>query len=170
MTRIAVIRCGLSRLPALSPAYAGELFGGIYVHDIKTAADKSGIEGGIDLQLGYRGGPLGRRRCSPMSSARSTPPVTPIMRRSACREFRRPLFIRPGFGIAIHTGSADNFQIRNHKIEFGSRILFEPELGIGARSTTPDDRGELGAHEPRAAVQAPEPGNRQSRRAAKPGL
>jgi len=41
-----------------SPAAAGEVFGGLYVHDIKTPLDKSGIEGGVDLQAGYRWDPL----------------------------------------------------------------------------------------------------------------
>ena len=37
-------------------------------------------------------------------------------------------------GLAVHTGSADNFEDPdNGKIDFGSRVLFEPELGIGAR-------------------------------------
>ena len=47
-------------------------------------------------------------------------------------KFGDRVFIRPGVGIAIHTGSADNFQ-RTDKIAFGSRTLFEPELGIGAQ-------------------------------------
>jgi hypothetical protein len=42
--------------------------------------------------------------------------------------------VRPGLGIAIHNGSASNVNDpTNHRIEFGSRVLFEPELGIGAQ-------------------------------------
>src|SRR5438874_13474494 len=41
------------------PAHAGELFGGFYVHDVKLPTDKSGIEGGADVMLGYRGGNIG---------------------------------------------------------------------------------------------------------------
>jgi hypothetical protein len=49
-------------------------------------------------------------------------------------KFGDKFFIRPGVGLAIHTGSAKNFQDdSNDELEFGSRILFEPELGIGAR-------------------------------------
>jgi lipid A 3-O-deacylase len=49
-------------------------------------------------------------------------------------KFGDAVFIRPGLGIAVHTGSAKNFQdTSNDETEFGSRILFEPELGIGAR-------------------------------------
>ena len=43
-------------------------------------------------------------------------------------------FLRPGLGIAVHTGSAANFDHPNHDhIDFGSRILFEPEIGAGFR-------------------------------------
>ena len=50
------------------------------------------------------------------------------------RKFGDRIFIRPGVGIAVHTGSTGNFQIEtNNKIEFGSRVLLAPELGIGAR-------------------------------------
>jgi hypothetical protein len=38
----------------------------------------------------------------------------------------------PGLGVAIHNGSAGKFY-RTDKIAFGSRVLFEPEIGIGKR-------------------------------------
>jgi len=42
--------------------------------------------------------------------------------------------VRPGLGLAVHTGSAENFQdTTNDKVDFGSRILFEPELAVGTR-------------------------------------
>ena len=47
----------------------------------------------------------------------------------------------PGIGIAIHTGSDDNFN-RTDRIAFGSRVLFEPELGVGFRLS---DRASLEA-------------------------
>ena len=38
----------------------------------------------------------------------------------------------PGVCAAVHTGSAKRYQIEgNDELEFGSRVLFEPELGIG---------------------------------------
>ena len=49
-------------------------------------------------------------------------------------KFGRHVYVRPGLGIAIHNGSAKNFQdLTNDKIDFGSRVLFEPELAIGAQ-------------------------------------
>jgi hypothetical protein len=40
--------------------------------------------------------------------------------------------VRPGIGLAVHNGSASRF-FRRDRIAFGSRVLFEPELGIGTR-------------------------------------
>ena len=49
-------------------------------------------------------------------------------------KFGKSVYIRPGLGIAVHTGSAKNFEDpTNGKIDFGSRVLFEPELGLGAQ-------------------------------------
>ena len=47
-------------------------------------------------------------------------------------KFGRSIYVRPGLGIAIHTGSAGNF-FRTDKIAFGSRVLFEPELAVGTQ-------------------------------------
>lgn len=50
------------------------------------------------------------------------------------RKFGDRIYVRPGVGLAVHTGSAGKYQIAgNHQIEFGSRVLFEPELAVGTR-------------------------------------
>ncbi len=49
-------------------------------------------------------------------------------------KFGSSLYIRPGIGLAIHTGSAEKFQdLTNDKIDLGSRVLFEPELAVGTQ-------------------------------------
>ena len=49
-------------------------------------------------------------------------------------KFGKSIYVRPGLGLAIHTGSTKNFQDpTNDKIEFGSRVLFEPEIGVGTQ-------------------------------------
>jgi lipid A 3-O-deacylase len=118
---------------AASPASAGEIFGGLYVHDVDTPLSVSGIEGGIDVQLGWRGGRIGRTPLQPyVFGAVNTAGETNYAAAGVSAKFGDRLFIRPGVGIAVHTGSADDF-FRTDKIAFGSRVLFEPELGIGAR-------------------------------------
>jgi hypothetical protein len=120
---------------AAEPAYAGEVFGGLYVHDVRTPLDKSGIEGGADVQLGYRGGRIGHTPLQPyVFGAVNTAGNTSYAAIGLSAKFGRSVYIRPGVGLAIHTGSAEKFQDpTNDKIDFGSRILFEPEVGVGAQ-------------------------------------
>ena len=114
---------------------AGEVFGGFYVHDIDSPLTKSSVESGIDLQLGWRGDPLTALKIQPhafvsVNSAGNTHYAAV----GISRKFGDRVYIRPGVGIAIHTGSATEYQIdRNGEIEFGSRVLFEPELAVGAK-------------------------------------
>jgi hypothetical protein len=119
-------------------ARAGELFAGVYVHDVKTPLDKSGIETGADLSLGYRFDLIGH-----LWSAALQPYVFGAVNTAGNTDYaaaglaaRIPLggrwYVRPGLGVAIHNGSAGRYY-RSDKIAFGSRVLLEPELGIGAR-------------------------------------
>jgi hypothetical protein len=118
-----------------SPSHAAELFGGLYAHDINTPWTRAGPEGGIDVQLGWRGKQIGRTPLQPYGLlAINTSGGTHYGAIGLSAKFGDRLFVRPGFGIAVHTGStADRFNPDNDDIEFGSRILFEPELGVGAR-------------------------------------
>lgn len=132
MKRIALSLSSLAlAIAAPAPAYAGELFGGVYVHDVDTPLTKSGFEQGLDLQLGWRGDRIGRTPLQPYAfGALNTAGDTSYAAAGISARFGRQLYVRPGLGIAIHNGSAGNFQ-RTDRIAFGSRVLFEPELGIG---------------------------------------
>ena len=134
MTRITLtLAAVLAALPAV--AQAGEVFGGLYAHDVKTPLDKSGIEGGADVQLGYRGGHIGHTPLQPYAfGALNTAGDTSYAAVGLSAKFGHSLYIRPGVGLGIHTGSTKKFQDpTNDKIDFGSRILFEPEVGVGAQ-------------------------------------
>jgi len=116
-----------------SPAAAGELFGGVYIHDVDTPLTLSGVEGGADNQLGWRGGRIGRTPLQPyIFGAVNTAGETNYAAAGLSAKFGKQVYIRPGLGIAVHTGSARNREDpTNGKIDFGSRVLFEPELNIG---------------------------------------
>lgn len=134
MKSIQVISAALLMALMPSAAEAGELFGGLHVHDVKTPLDKSGIEDGIDFSVGYRGGRMFGTFLQPyvfgaLNSAGATSYAAAGV--SARFGLGRGWYIRPGIGLAIHNGSADKFY-RTDKIAFGSRVLFEPEVGIGA--------------------------------------
>lgn len=114
-------------------AEAGEIFGGIHVHDVKTPLDKSGIEDGLDFSVGYRGGRMFGTFLQPyifgaLNSAGQTDYAAAGI--SARFGLGGGWYIRPGVGLAIHDGSAGKFY-RTDKIAFGSRVLFEPEVGVG---------------------------------------
>ena len=131
MIRHAVVAA--TALLVAAPAQAGELFGGIFVHDVKLPTDKAGIEGGMDLQLGYRGGRIARTPIQPYAfGALNTSGNTSYAAAGLSAKFGKSICFRPGIGLAIHTGSAGDYY-RYDKIAFGSRILFEPEVGIGAQ-------------------------------------
>ena len=131
----AAFLCAPFLMLANVPAHAGELFGGLYVHDVKLPTDKSGIERGMDVQLGYRGGDIGHTPLQPyVFGALNTAGKTSYAAVGLSAKFGHSIYIRPGLGLAIHTGSAEKFQdLTNNEIDFGSRILFEPEVGVGAR-------------------------------------
>ena len=118
-----------------SPAFAGELFGGLFVHDVKTPLDESGLESGVDFSIGYRGGRISGTPLQPyifgaLNSAGNTDYAAVGL--SARLGLGSGWYIRPGLGVAIHNGSAGKY-FRTDKIAFGSRVLFEPELGIGTQ-------------------------------------
>lgn len=136
------IVAGFLLLTIATPARAGEIFGGLYVHDVDTPLTKSGIEGGLDAQLGYRWDRIGATPLQPyLFGAINSAGETSYAALGISAKFGDRVFVRPGLGIAVHTGSADDFN-RTDRIAFGGRVLFEPELGIGFRIS---DRATLEA-------------------------
>jgi hypothetical protein len=128
--------CLLAIAPAIfaaSPAQADEIIGGLYVHDVDTFLTIAGVEDGMDVQLGWRGDRIGKTPLQPhVFAAVNTSGSTNYAAVGLSAKFGKKVFIRPGVGLAVHTGSTTKFQIEgNDELEFGSRVLFEPELGIG---------------------------------------
>ena len=125
----------LIALGIAAPAQAGEVFGGVYVHDVDTPLTQSGIENGADIQLGYRGGRIGRTPLQPyVFGALNTAGDTSYAAVGLSAKFGKQVYFRPGLGIAIHNGSTKKFQdLSNDQIDFGSRVLFEPEIGLGVQ-------------------------------------
>jgi hypothetical protein len=129
--KLTILALTVATIPAT--ASADELFGGLYVHDVKTPLDKSGIEGGMDVMLGWRGGKIAHTPLQPyVLGAVNTAGNTNYAAAGLSLKFGDRIYFRPGLGIAVHTGSAGNVY-RTDKIAFGSRVLFEPEIGVGAR-------------------------------------
>lgn len=114
-------------------AHAGEVFGGIYVHDVDTPLSIAGIEDGMDVQLGWRGDRIGRTPLQPfVYGSLNTAGETNYAAAGVSARFGGQVYVRPGFAVAVHTGSAANFQHFDHDhVDFGSRILFAPEVALG---------------------------------------
>jgi lipid A 3-O-deacylase len=131
--RSAAFLCSALMALVSVPAEAGDLFGGVYVHDVKLPTDKSGIEGGADIQVGYRFGNIVGTPLRPyVFGALNTAGETNYAAVGLSAKFGRSIYIRPGLGLAIQTGSAAKFYNPN-RIAFGSRVLFEPELNVGTQ-------------------------------------
>src|SRR4051794_18326750 len=98
-----------------APALAGELFAGLYVHDVKTPLDESGLESGLDIALGYRGGDIAhlwRAAFQPyVFGALNTAGNTDYAAAGISARFALGgrWYFRPGVGVAIHNGSAGQF-------------------------------------------------------------
>ena len=141
MPRRFVVRLMKSFLPAIAAlaciwpasAHAGELFGGIYVHDIDSPLTKSGIEKGADVQLGYRWDRIGKTPLQPyLFGAVNTAGETHYAVAGISAKFGKRLFVRPGVGIALHSGDNQDFEDPfDDDVEYGTSILFAPELGLG---------------------------------------
>ena len=131
MHRLTLASAALAAIATATPAHAGDLFGGVYVHDVKLPTDKSGLENGADFQVGYRWGSILATPLQPYAFvALNSAGDTSYAAVGLSAKFGHRIYIRPGVGLAVHTGSASKFY-RLDKIAFGSRVLFEPELAVG---------------------------------------
>lgn len=131
MTRPIVVL--LTGLCIATPANAGEVFGGLYVHDVESPLTLSGVEGGVDVQLGYRFGRIGRTPLEPyVFGALNSAGETHYAVAGISAKFGKRLFVRPGIGVAIHSGDSRDFEDPfDDDVEFGNRLLFAPEVSIG---------------------------------------
>lgn len=137
MKSLAIAACaGLVAWSQSSPASANEIFGGIYVHGVDTPLTLGGDpEDGVDVQLGWRGSRIGRTPLQPyVFGALNTAGDTSYAVAGLSAKFGDSFYVRPGLGLAIHTGSDADFDDPfNDRVEFGSRILFAPEVSVGVR-------------------------------------
>ncbi|MEA3036262.1 MAG: lipid 3-O-deacylase [Sphingomonadales bacterium] len=117
-----------------APARAGELFGGLFAHDVDWIT-ASGEEHGLDVELGWRGARILRALGGPRPYAfvsLNSAGQTHFAAAGLSWRIGHPVYVRPGIGLAVHTGPG-RFDSTGRRIWLGSRILFEPEIGIGLR-------------------------------------
>ncbi len=123
---------------ATAPAMAADLFGGVYLHDVQPPFTHDINEDGHDFQLGYRGdrivglGPIGGPAPYIFGSLNDHGDTSLVAAGLGWR-IGGPVYLRPGIGIAIHDGPSLRVNDRGRRSDLGSRVLFEPELAIGAQ-------------------------------------
>ena len=150
-------------LTIAAPALAGEVFAGLYKHDVTFIGEAVGLgaagrEDGVDLHLGYRTDRvekltwLGRPQVHAFVSINSENTSNFV-----ATGFSWPLdigaeggfYVRPGIGLAYTDGEAGlppanvggltpeelarRTKLYYTRIDFGSQLLFEPELALGYR-------------------------------------
>jgi lipid A 3-O-deacylase len=142
-------------------AQAGEAVVGIYKHDVTFIGETFGLgaagrEGGTDIQIGYRTDRiqalrwLGRPQVHALASVN-----TKNTSNFVASGFSWPIrlkgraYFRPGLGLAYTDGEAGlppvnapglsreeiqrRLRLYNTRIDFGSHVLFQPELNLGWR-------------------------------------
>jgi lipid A 3-O-deacylase len=120
-----------------SPASAQEAFGGLTVQDVDTPLNKGGFEGGLAVQAGVRGSPIKALKAigspSPYAFVSvATAGGTDLFAAGISWRIGDRVYLRPAIGLAVHDRSSHvvHGSLRG---DLGSRILFEPELGLGFR-------------------------------------
>jgi lipid A 3-O-deacylase len=123
-----------------SPVAAQAVFVGVTKHAVETPFTFDIEEGGVDVQAGYRFAPI--KALSAIGSP--APYVIASVNTRGDTSFagaglawtigKGPVYLRPGLGLVIHDGP--DYRVDSggtFRTDLGSRVLFEPELGLGVR-------------------------------------
>lgn len=122
---------------ASAPANAQEIFGGITKHGVDTPFTLKTYEEGANIQLGLRGdpivsfGPIGGPEPYVFGSLNTSGDTSFVAAGLSWKFDTGPVYIRPGVGLAIHDGPKERFAEDGRRTDLGSRVLFEPEIGVG---------------------------------------
>lgn len=144
-----------------APAFASEAFVGVYKHDVTFIGKAVGLgaagrEDGVDVHLGYRTDRieslrwLGKPQVHAMISINSENTSNFVAAGFDWRiELGKPggFYLRPGMGLAYTDGETQlppanapglsqaeidrRTKLYYTRIDFGSKVLFEPELALG---------------------------------------
>src|SRR5690606_38276256 len=119
-------------------AAAQEVFAAVYAHEVDTPFSLSVGESGVDIAAGYRFAPVETLRFigspQPYLHASVNTAGDPSFAGGGLSWMlgKGPVYVRPGLGLIVHDGPSSRIVDGRHT-ELGSRVLFEPELGVGYR-------------------------------------
>jgi len=165
MSKLRTAALGAAIALAAGAAQAGELLVGAYAHDAAFLGDAFGVgsagrESGADLHLGLRSeriealGLIGKPQAHAFVSVNSEGTSNFVAAGLSWPiDLTHSFYLRPGIGLAVTDGETGlppvnapgltpaeiqrRLHLYNTRIDFGSSLLFEPEIGLGYRF---DDR------------------------------
>lgn len=163
MIRKLALAAGVAGLGLAAPAQAAEVILGAYAHDVafiggalgSGAADR---EKGADIEVGLRSDRIAALRLIGAPQAHAfvsinTNGTSDFVAAGLSWPVRLSdrFYLRPGLGLAYTDGKAGlppvnapglsaaeiqrRLDLRNTRIDFGSQMLFEPEIALGAHLT-----------------------------------
>jgi len=122
-----------------APASADEVFTGAYVHGVDTPFTFPTGEGGADVELGYRF----ERQALLAFMGKPAPYLIASVNTQGDTSFaggglswkigKGAIYGRPGIGLVMHDGPRVRVGADDLRTDLGSRVLFEPEIALGAR-------------------------------------
>jgi lipid A 3-O-deacylase len=120
-----------------APAQAQEVYVGSSFHGVDTPFTLEAGERGSDVQAGIRSAPIESLDFLGKPSAYLHGQVslngnTNVAAAGLSWKIGNKVYVRPGIGLAIHDDKIKQFQGRR-RVDLGSRILFEPEIAVGAK-------------------------------------
>lgn len=140
------------------PAAAGEVFAGLYAHDVDDGISYGKFEDGAQIVVGARTTALdeleflGRPRVHLLAGVNASGGTNYVATGLSWRfDFNDRFYIQPGIGLAVHDARVNlpspnapgltpeerlkRISDRQTKLDLGSRVLFEPELSLGWKAT-----------------------------------
>lgn len=156
MARILLTTLAIAALAG--PAAAGEVFAGVYAHDVDDGISYGKFEDGAQIVVGARTTALdelkflGRARVHLLAGVNTSGGTNYVATGLSWRfNLNEQVYIQPGIGVAVHDGRValpspnapgltpeerlKRLQDRRTKLDLGSRVLFEPELSLGWKAT-----------------------------------
>jgi lipid A 3-O-deacylase len=128
----------LAALAVTAPAYAQEVYIGTSFHGVDTPFTLEAGERGSDVQAGYRTAPIEGLKAIGKPSAYVHGQIslngnTNVAAAGLSWKFGDKFYVRPGIGLALHDDKIKEFRADRRRLDLGSRILFEPEIAVGAK-------------------------------------
>lgn len=124
--------------PAQAEEKSDEIYVGSSVHGVNTPFTLPTGEEGRDIQAGYRTKPIEGLAAVGSPSAYVHAQVsldgnTNVVAAGLSWKIGDKVYVRPGIGLAVHDDKIPEGGANGKRVDLGSRILFEPELALGAR-------------------------------------